>query len=154
MSEENPFAAPAAGSQRGGNPSRPGWMVAGILAVLLVVAVLLWVTALAKQRSLESLRSQLDDANTRLDSARTESQKDKEQITALQAQVADLEPASARPLIVNMVSTPPFGLLTLAVPLALKKNGKRASRTGPFCAIKAGRVLVALLATPREMIVN
>jgi len=95
MIEENPFAAPAAGSQRGGNPSRPGWMVAGILAVLLVVAVLLWVTALAKQRSLESLRSQLDDANTRLDSARTESQKDKEQITALQAQVADLEQAKA-----------------------------------------------------------
>ena len=61
---------------------------------------------------------------------------------------------SARPAIVNMVSTPPFGLLTLAVPLALKKNGKRASRTGPFCVIKDGRVLVVLLATPLEMIVN
>ena len=55
---------------------------------------------------------------------------------------------SARPAIVNIVSTPPFGLFVLAVPLALKKNGKRASRTGPFCVIKDGRVLVALLATP------
>lgn len=70
-------------------------MVAGILAVLLVVAVLLWVTALARQRSLESLRAQLNDASARLESARAESQKDKEQITALQAQVADLEQAKA-----------------------------------------------------------
>src|SRR6266571_1700343 len=57
-------------------------------------------------------------------------------------------PASARPLTVNMVSTPPFGLLTLAVPLALKKNGKRASRTGPFAAINDGIVLVLPLTTP------
>src|SRR5215468_12401575 len=63
-------------------------------------------------------------------------------------------PASARPLTVKRSSTPPFGLLVLAVPFALKKNGKRASRTGPFCVMKDGRVLVALLATPLEMIVN
>src|SRR4029077_18387713 len=57
-------------------------------------------------------------------------------------------PASARPLTVNMVSTPPFGLLTLAVPLALKKNGKRASRTGPVAVMKDGMVLVLPLTTP------
>src|SRR4029077_8124521 len=60
-----------------------------------------------------------------------------------------LQPAaSARPLTVNMVSTPTFGLLTLAVPLALKKNGKRASRTGPVAVMKDRMVLVLPLTTP------
>src|SRR5260370_10583264 len=53
--------------------------------------------------------------------------------------------ASERPLTVNRSSTPPLGLLVLAVPLLLKKNGKRASRVGPFCVIKNG--LVSLGAT-------
>src|SRR5579864_1189263 len=57
-------------------------------------------------------------------------------------------PASARPLTVNMVSTPPFGFAVLAVPLALKKNGKRASRTGPAAVTKDGMVFVELLTTP------
>src|SRR2546423_7377781 len=60
-----------------------------------------------------------------------------------------LQPAaSARPLTVNRSSTPPFGLLTLAVPLALKKNGKRASRTGPVAVTKDGMVLVLPLTVP------
>src|SRR5205807_10555810 len=60
-----------------------------------------------------------------------------------------LQPAaSARPLTVNRSSTPPFGLLTLAVPLALKKNGKRASRTGPLAATKDRIVLFAPLTVP------
>src|SRR5215472_3748128 len=58
------------------------------------------------------------------------------------------EPASARPETVNRSSTPPFGLLVLAVPLALKKNGKRASRTGPLAATKDGMVLVEPLTKP------
>src|SRR5215470_4073990 len=57
-------------------------------------------------------------------------------------------PASARPLTVKRSSTPPFGLLTLAVPFALKKKGKRASRTGPLAATKKGMVLVAPLTVP------
>src|SRR5437660_4952054 len=57
-------------------------------------------------------------------------------------------PASARPLTVNMVSTPPLGLLRLAVPLALKKNGKRASRTGPVAVMNDGMVLVVLFTNP------
>src|SRR5260221_8420254 len=60
-----------------------------------------------------------------------------------------LQPAaSARPLTVNMVSTPPFGLLRLAVPLALKKNGNRASRTGPVAVMNDGMVFVGPLTTP------
>src|SRR5215470_9996607 len=47
-------------------------------------------------------------------------------------------PASARPLTVNRSSTPPLGLFVLAVPSALKKNGKRASRVGPLAVIKNG----------------
>src|SRR5258708_24513195 len=56
-------------------------------------------------------------------------------------------PASARPLTVKMVSTPPLGALTLAVPLALKKNGNRVSRTGPLARMKNGIVLVLPLTT-------
>src|SRR5579863_6137549 len=47
-------------------------------------------------------------------------------------------PASVRPLTVNRVSTPPLGLLVLAVPFALKKNGNRASRVGPLAVMKYG----------------
>src|SRR6266849_4532783 len=56
-------------------------------------------------------------------------------------------PASARPLTVNRSSTPPFGALVLAVPLALKKNGNRTSRTGPLARTKYGMVLVFPLTT-------
>src|SRR5579872_775619 len=55
-------------------------------------------------------------------------------------------PASARPVTVNRSSTPPLGALVLAVPSALKKKGKRASRVGPFAVIKNG--VVSLGATP------
>src|SRR5215467_202161 len=60
-------------------------------------------------------------------------------------------PASERPETVNRSSTPPLGLLVLAVPLALKKNGNRASLTGPLAATKNGIVLVAPLTTPFAM---
>src|SRR5579864_3977251 len=55
-------------------------------------------------------------------------------------------PASERPVTVNRSSTPPLGLLVLADPSALKKNGKRASRVGPLAVIKNG--VVSLGATP------
>src|SRR5579859_798826 len=57
-------------------------------------------------------------------------------------------PASARPLTVNRSSTPPLGLLRLAVPSELKKNGNRASLTGPLAWTKNGIVLVLPLTTP------
>ena len=63
-----------------------------------------------------------------------------------------LQPAaSARPLTVNKVSTPPFGFAVLAVPLALKKNGNRASRTGPFAEMNDGMVFVLPLTKPLAM---
>src|SRR5437763_12975789 len=57
-------------------------------------------------------------------------------------------PASARPVIVNRSSTPPLGLLGLGLPLASKKNGKRASRVGPVWVINAGRVSLGAWALP------
>src|ERR1017187_9842269 len=91
MSEENPFAEPGPSANRGLNQSKLSWIVAGILAVLLIVALLLWGTALAKQRDLESLLPKLDAANASLASALADNQKAKEQVTALQTQVADLQ---------------------------------------------------------------
>jgi chemotaxis protein MotB len=52
---------------------------------------MLWASALGKIRKLEPLRSELDDANARLTNALAESQKDKDQVAALQTQVADLQ---------------------------------------------------------------
>src|SRR5215472_13005592 len=57
-------------------------------------------------------------------------------------------PASERPLTVNRSSTPPLGLLRFAFPNWSKKNGKRASRTGPLAATKNGMVLVLPFTTP------
>jgi chemotaxis protein MotB len=92
MSEDkNPFTEPATKVQRGPDASRWGWIAAGILAALLVVSLLLWASAVGKQRGLESLRTKLDDANASLASARDENQKAKDQIAALQSKVADLE---------------------------------------------------------------
>jgi chemotaxis protein MotB len=92
MSEDKqPFTEYATKARRGPDASRWGWIAAGILAVLLVVSLLLWASAVGKLRGLESLRTKLDDANTSLASAQAENQKDKDQIAALQSKVADLE---------------------------------------------------------------
>ena len=91
MNEENPFAQPAASANRGRNSSKAGWIAAGILAVLLMVALLLWATAMGKARGLESLRSKLDETNASLANALTENQKEKDQIAALQTQAAGLQ---------------------------------------------------------------
>ena len=72
-------------------PPKLGWIIAGILAALLIVVLLLWATAVGKQRGLASLQSKLDDANANLASALNDLQKDNDQIAALQAQVADLQ---------------------------------------------------------------
>src|SRR5690242_11736771 len=62
--------------------------------------------------------------------------------------------APARPETVYSVSTPPFGALVFTVPLALKKNGKRASRTGPPAVMKVGTEFVEPLAIPVEIAWN
>jgi chemotaxis protein MotB len=92
MSEgKQPFTEYATRAGRGPDVSRWGWIAAGILAVLLVVSLLLWASAVGKLRGLESLRTKLDDANASLTSAQGENQKAKDQIAALQSKVADLE---------------------------------------------------------------
>jgi chemotaxis protein MotB len=91
MSEENPFAGPVPISNPVLNQSKLGWIIASILAALLIAALLLWAAAVGKARGLELLRSKLDEANASLASALADDQKDKDQITALQSQVADLE---------------------------------------------------------------
>jgi chemotaxis protein MotB len=89
--DQQPFTEYVTRGKRGPDASRWGWIAAGILAVLLVVSLLLWASAVGKQRGLESLRSKLDDANASLASARDENRKGKDQIAALQARVAGLE---------------------------------------------------------------
>ena len=92
MSEgKQPFTEYVTKTRRGPGASRWGWIVAGILAVLLVVSLLLWASALGRLRGLESLQTRLDDANASLARAQAENQKDKDQIAALQSRVADLE---------------------------------------------------------------
>src|ERR1035437_5532951 len=92
MSEgKQPFTEYVTKARRGPDASRWGWSAAGILAVLLVVSLLLWASAMGRLRGLEPLRTKLDDANASLASAQGENQKDKDQITALQTKVADLE---------------------------------------------------------------
>jgi chemotaxis protein MotB len=92
MSEDgNPFTDPAKKAKRSQDRSRWGWIIAGVLAVLLVVTLLLWAAAVGKERGLESLRTRLDDANASLAKGQAENQKAKDQIAALQAKVSDLE---------------------------------------------------------------
>jgi chemotaxis protein MotB len=88
---KQPFTDYVTKAGRGPDTSRWGWIAAGILAVLLVVSLLLWASALARQRGLELLQPRLDDANARLASAQDENQKDKDQIATWQSKVADLE---------------------------------------------------------------
>ena len=97
MSEvPHPFTDHVTKANRGlDQTARPAWITAGVLAVLLIAALLLWAAAVGKQRSLESLRTKLDFANARLADALAASQKDKDQIAALQAKIADLEQEKA-----------------------------------------------------------
>ncbi len=95
MSADNPFTRSVAESRRGPDHPKPGWIVAGILAALLMAVLLLWATALGKLRSQETLQPKLDEANASLARALDQSQKDKDQIAALKAQVADLEKEKA-----------------------------------------------------------
>ena len=95
MGEDNPFARSVAESRRGLDNPKPGWIVAGILAALMIAVLLLWAAALGKLRGLASLQSKLDAANASLAGALNQSQKDKDQIAALKTQVADLEKEKA-----------------------------------------------------------
>ena len=60
------------------------------MAVLLIVVLLLWASAVGRSRELESLPAKLEEAKASLTNALAENQKDKDKIAALQTQVADL----------------------------------------------------------------
>lgn len=92
MSEGNkPFTEYATKADRGPGSSKPGWIAAGLMAVLLIAVLLLWASALGRLRGLEPLRSSLDQANASLTNALAEIKQDKGRIAALQAQAASLE---------------------------------------------------------------
>src|SRR5216684_1217526 len=57
-------------------------------------------------------------------------------------------PASVRPETVKRSSTPPLGAFGLGLPNWSKKNGNRASRTGPLAVMNDGIVLVDPLTKP------
>jgi len=92
MSEEKqPFTEYVTRARRRQNAAKPAWIVAGIMAVLLIVVLLLWAGAVGQLRGLKMLPSKLDEANASLTNALAENQKDKEQISGLQTEVADLK---------------------------------------------------------------
>jgi len=94
MSEdENPFTGEVTQANRGTGSSKPGWIAASAVAALLIVALLLWISALARLRGLQSLRPNLEQTDASLSNALAQIQQDKAQIATLQTEVADLEKA-------------------------------------------------------------
>jgi chemotaxis protein MotB len=90
MSEDrNPFTEPVTSPSR--DRSKAGWMAAGFMAVFLVVALLLWASALGKIHKFESLQASLDEAKVSLTNALAESEQAKSQISGLKTRVANLE---------------------------------------------------------------
>jgi chemotaxis protein MotB len=92
MSEDKqPFTEQVTRANRPAGAAKSGWICAGILAALLIAALLLWAAAVGKLRGLQMIQSKLDDANAGLASALAQNDKDKDQIAALQTQVDDLQ---------------------------------------------------------------
>jgi len=78
-------------SSRGPSPTRLAWTVAGVLAAAVIALLLLWATAVGRERGLETVHSQLDEANAALAATQNQIQQDKDQLAALQAKVDDLQ---------------------------------------------------------------
>src|SRR5271157_3481629 len=89
--DKNPFTEPEAKAHSGPDRSKPAWIVAGVMAVLLVAVLLLWASAVGKVHSLESLKPSLDEAKASLTNALAQSAQARDQIAALKSQVAELE---------------------------------------------------------------
>ena len=93
--EKQPFTEQVTRTNRGAD--RPGgnhrlpWILTGVLTAAVVAALLLWANAEGKVRALKRIQSELDEAKTGLETTQAEAQKDKDQIAALQTQVADLQ---------------------------------------------------------------
>ncbi|WP_160164530.1 OmpA/MotB family protein [Pedosphaera parvula] len=92
MSENRqPFTEYVTKANRGPGNARAAWITAGILGVLLIGALLFWATTEGQLRGLEPLPAKLQEAKGNLAKALAENQKNQEQISELQAQVADLQ---------------------------------------------------------------
>jgi chemotaxis protein MotB len=95
MSEERqPFTEQVTRAKRApGNTdlAKVGWITAGVLAALLIAALLLWAAAVGKLRGLQQVQAKLNEAKDNLAGALATQDKDREQIAALQTQVADLQ---------------------------------------------------------------
>ena len=92
--ESNPFSSQAAAARTAGY-SRLGWVVAVIAGALAILFLVFWYNALSRQHDLESVHDKIAEANASLNAALAENQKFKDQIDALQRQVADLESEKA-----------------------------------------------------------
>jgi len=90
-SKDRPFTEQVTRSRRNPAPDRLAWIIAGILAVLLIAALLLWATAVGKLRGQQLLQNKLDAANASLADALNQNQKDRDQLAALQNQLSDLQ---------------------------------------------------------------
>jgi chemotaxis protein MotB len=88
-----PFTEYATRANRPPAAARWGWIVAGIFAALLLVALLLWASAAGRARGLQPLQNKLDDANAGLAAARNANQTNQDLIAALQSKIADLQQA-------------------------------------------------------------
>lgn len=72
--------------------SRLAWIVAAIMAAATLSVIILWTSSRAQQnQELQNLHAQIDDTQSRLAAAQAENQTNKDAITALKDQVADLE---------------------------------------------------------------
>jgi chemotaxis protein MotB len=89
--DKRPFTEYATKANRRPDAARWGWIVAGILAALLLAALLFWATAVGKIRALESLKAKLDDANASLAAAQDQNQTNKDLIASLQSKITDLQ---------------------------------------------------------------
>jgi flagellar motor protein MotB len=89
--DRKPFTEQVTKAPRETGATRLAWITAGVLGVGLIAALLLWATAVGKLRGQTALQTKLDETRTNLADALNENQKVRDQITALQAQVADLQ---------------------------------------------------------------
>jgi chemotaxis protein MotB len=92
--DSNPFSSQAA-ARPANSSARLGWVVAAIAGALAILFLVFWYNALERQHDLESVRDKITEANASLNAALAENQKYKDQVDALQKQVADLEQEKA-----------------------------------------------------------
>ena len=96
MSDEiNPFSSQAAATAPATGSARLAWGVAALAGALAVLFLVFWYNALSRQHELESLRDKIVEANNSLATTLADNQKLKDQVEALQKQVADLEQEKA-----------------------------------------------------------